>query len=282
MILVDNTQVLMSSIFAQHRDVAAIDEDLVRHMVLNTYRMYRKKFFREYGELVICEDGGASWRRDFFPLYKAKRRADRKENPEQWERFYDIINRIRAEVAEIFPYRNMLVQGCEADDIIAFLAKRYAPSEKVLILSGDKDFGQLQIHPNVVQYSPLLKKFVEVDAPQKFLLEHIVRGDSSDGVPNILSDDDCFMAEDKRQKPVTQKRMDEILKEYADTGKVSDKYAANWNRNSTLINLLNIPHEYESKIESEWNKPFTPSRAKILNYMIEKGLRNLIEDIGDF
>jgi 5'-3' exonuclease len=272
----------MSSIFAQHRDVAAIDEDLVRHMVLNTYRMYRKKFFREYGELVICEDGGASWRRDFFPLYKAKRRADRKENPEQWERFYDIINRIRAEVAEIFPYRNMLVQGCEADDIIAFLAKRYAPTEKVLILSGDKDFGQLQIHPNVVQYSPLLKKFVEVDAPQKFLLEHIVRGDSSDGVPNILSDDDCFMAEDKRQKPVTQKRMDEILKEYADTGKVSDKYAANWNRNSTLINLLNIPHEYESKIESEWNKPFTPSRAKILNYMIEKGLRNLIEDIGDF
>jgi len=282
MILVDNTQVLMSSIFAQHRDVAAIDEDLVRHMVLNTYRMYRKKFFREYGELVICEDGGASWRRDFFPLYKAKRRADRKENPEQWERFYDIINRIRAEVAEIFPYRNMLVQGCEADDIIAFLAKRYAPSEKVLILSGDKDFGQLQIHQNVVQYSPLLKKFVEVDAPQKFLLEHIVRGDSSDGVPNILSDDDCFMAEDKRQKPVTQKRMDEILKEYADTGKVSDKYAVNWNRNSTLINLLNIPAEYESKIESEWNKPFTPSRAKILNYMIEKGLRNLIEDIGDF
>jgi 5'-3' exonuclease len=282
MILVDNTQVLMSSIFAQHRDVAAIDEDLVRHMVLNTYRMYRKKFFREYGELVICEDGGASWRRDFFPLYKAKRRADRKENPEQWERFYDIINRIRAEVAEIFPYRNMLVQGCEADDIIAFLAKRYAPTEKVLILSGDKDFGQLQIHSNVVQYSPLLKKFVEIDAPQQFLLEHIVRGDSSDGVPNILSDDDCFMAEDKRQKPVTQKRMDEILKEYADTGKVSDKYAANWNRNSTLINLLNIPHQYESKIESEWNKPFTPSRAKILNYMIEKGLRNLIEDIGDF
>ena len=282
MILVDNTQVLMSSIFAQQRDVAAIDEDLVRHMVLNTYRMYRKKFFREYGELVICEDGGASWRRQFFPLYKAKRRADRKENAEQWDRFYDIINRIRAEVAEHFPYRNMLVPACEADDIIAYLVKECAPTEKILILSGDKDFGQLLIHKNVEQYAPLQKKFITVDNPQQFLLEHIVRGDSSDGVPNILSDDDCFMAEDKRQKPITQKRMDEILKEYADTGKVSDKYAANWNRNNTLINLLNIPSEYESKIQSEWNKPFTPSRAKILNYMIEKGLRNLIEDIGDF
>ena len=282
MILVDNTQVLMSSIFAQTRDVGTIDEDLVRHMVLNTYRMYRKKFFREYGELVICEDGGASWRRQFFPLYKAKRRADRKENPEQWERFYSIINTIRAEVAEHFPYRNMLVPGCEADDIIAYLARRYGSTEKVLILSGDKDFGQLLIYPQVEQYAPLLKKFVTVENPKQFLLEHIVRGDSSDGVPNILSDDDCFMAEDKRQKPITQKRMGEILKEYADTGKVSDKYSVNWQRNNTLINLLNIPSEYESKIESEWNKPFTPSRGKILNYMIEKGLRNLVGDIQDF
>jgi hypothetical protein len=282
MILVDNTQVLMSSIFAQHRDVAAIDEDLVRHMVLNTYRMYRKKFFREYGELVICQDGGASWRRDFFPLYKAKRRADRKENEAQWDRFYDIINRIRDEVAQHFPYRNMIVQGCEADDIIAYLVKRFAPTEKILILSGDKDFGQLQIHSSVAQYSPLQKKFVEVGNPKQFLLEHIIKGDSSDGVPNILSDDDCFMAEDKRQKPITKKRMDEFLQSYSQSGQVQDKYAANWNRNKTLIDLLHIPSEYESKIESEWNKPFTPSRAKILNYMIEKGLRNLVGDIQDF
>jgi hypothetical protein len=282
MILVDNTQVLMSSIFAQHRDVAAIDEDLVRHMVLNTYRMYRKKFFREYGELVICQDGGASWRRDFFPLYKAKRRADRKENEAQWDRFYDIINRIRDEVAQHFPYRNMIVQGCEADDIIAYLVKRFAPTEKILILSGDKDFGQLQIHSSVAQYSPLQKKFVEVGNPKQFLLEHIIKGDSSDGVPNILSDDDCFMAEDKRQKPITKKRMDEFLQAYSQTGQVQDKYAANWNRNKTLIDLLHIPSEYESKIESEWNKPFTPSRGKILNYMIEKGLRNLVGDIQDF
>ena len=282
MILVDNTQVLMSSIFAQHRDVAAINEDLVRHMVLNTYRMYRKKFFREYGELVICQDGGASWRRDFFPLYKAKRRADRKENEAQWDRFYDIINRIRDEVAQHFPYRNMIVQGCEADDIIAYLVKRFAPTEKILILSGDKDFGQLQIHSSVAQYSPLQKKFVEVGNPKQFLLEHIIKGDSSDGVPNILSDDDCFMAEDKRQKPITNKRMDEFLQAYSQSGQVQDKYAANWNRNKTLIDLLHIPSEYESKIESEWNKPFTPSRAKILNYMIEKGLRNLVGDIQDF
>jgi len=282
MILVDNTQVLMSSIFAHQRDIGEIDEHLIRHMVLNTYRMYRKKFFREYGELVICQDGGASWRRDFFPLYKARRRAVRKENPEQWDRFYGIIDTIREEVAQNFPYRNMIVQGCEADDIIAFLTKRYATTEKILILSGDKDFGQLQIYPNVDQYSPIQKTFITVENPKQYLLEHIIRGDSSDGVPNLLSDDDSFMNDTKRQKPVTKKRMEEILKFYGDTGNIQTKYVANWNRNKILIDLLHIPVEYEEKIECEWNKPFKPTRAKILNYMITNGLRNLIEDIGDF
>jgi len=282
MILVDNTQVLLSSIFAQTRDIGTIDENLIRHMVLNTYRMYRKKFFREYGELVICQDDGVSWRREFFPLYKAKRRADRKENPEQWEQFYNIINTIREEVAENFPYRNMIVRGCEADDIIAFLTKRYSPTEKVLILSGDKDFGQLQIHPNVTQYSPVLKKFISVENPKQYLFEHIIKGDSSDGVPNVLSDDDSLINKSKRQKPVTKKRMEQILKFYVDTGNIQTEYTENWNRNKILIDLLHIPVKYEEKIEFEWNKSVTPTRAKILNYMIEKGLRNLIEDIGDF
>lgn len=282
MILVDNSQIIMSSIFAQHKNVEDVSEDLVRHMVLNTYRMYRKKFGGEYGELVICEDGGASWRREFFPLYKARRREDRKEDPQKWERFYSMINTVRAEVAEHFPYRCIHVLKCEADDVIAYLVKRYAQTEKILILSGDKDFGQLQVFPNVKQYSPMQKKFVVVDNPQEFLLEHIVRGDTSDGVPNVLSDDDAFMAEDKRQKPITQKRLNEILQPYRQSRKVDDKYAANWNRNKTLIDLLQIPQQYEERIEVEWNKPFTPSRGKILNYMIEKGLRNLIGDIQDF
>jgi hypothetical protein len=282
MILVDNTQVIMSSIFAQQRNVEQINTDLVRHMVLNTYRTYRKKFFREYGELVICEDGGASWRRSFFPLYKAKRRADRKENEEQWNLFYAIINNVREEVAQNFPYRCVHVPGCEADDVIAFLVKRYAQKEKILILSGDKDFGQLHIYPNVQQFSPMLKKYVTVENPKQYLLEHIIKGDSSDGVPNILSDDDCFMAEDKRQKPVTKKRIEEILDHLAEKGTVPEKYAANWQRNQTLIDLLRIPSEHEERIEAEWNKPFSPSRNKILTYMIEKGLRNLIGDIQDF
>ncbi len=282
MILVDNTQVLMSAIFSQRMDIESIDEDLVRHVVLNCYRTYRNKFKGEYGELVICQDSGPSWRQDYFPLYKANRKKARSENPDSWKRFYEIMNTIQKEVEEVFPYKTIKVSRCEADDIIGVMCKNFAQKEPILILSGDKDFIQLHIHPLVKQFSPMQKKFVTDSNPKNFLLEHILRGDSSDGVPNILSDDDVFVDENKRQSPVTKKRIGEILEVYARSGTVENKYATNWDRNSTLINLINTPTQYEQQILSEWNIPIRNSRAKVLDYMIHKGLRNLISDIGDF
>ena len=174
MILVDNSQVIMSSLFAQ-RDLDYTDESLIRHMVLNTYRMYRKRFGKEYGELVLCQEGqgGAySWRRKFFPLYKASRREARKDNPEMWKRFYEIMDTVRTEVRDVFPYRNISVAGCEADDVIAVLTRNLHESQPIMILSGDKDFGQLQVYKGVKQYSPMQKKFVVVDNPKTFLFEH--------------------------------------------------------------------------------------------------------------
>ena len=284
MILVDNSQVIMSSLFAQ-RNLDYTDESLIRHMVLNTYRMYRKRFGKEYGELVLCQEGQGgeySWRRKFFPHYKAARREARKDNPDMWKRFYEIMDTVRTEVREVFPYKNLSVRGCEADDVIAVLARNLHEQEPILILSGDKDFGQLQIYNGVKQYSPMQKKFVTVDNPKTFLFEHIVKGDSSDGVPNVLSEDDCFVTDGKRQKPVTRKRLEELEQSWAESGKVPDAVAANWNRNETLISHLCIPQEYQERIMEEWRKPFTANRSKILNYMISKGLKNLISDIGDF
>ena len=280
-ILVDNSQVLMSAIFS-HADISTVSEDMVRHIVLNCYRSYRQKFGREYGELVICQDSSPSWRHDYFENYKANRKKARKDDPQKWKIFFEIMNNIRNEIAEVFPYKNMKVSRCEADDIIAVLCRDICVREKVLILSGDKDFIQLHIHPNVVQYSPIQKKFVTNSNPSQFLKEHIVKGDASDGIPNIFSADDVFIDENKRQTPATKKRNDEVLKHLATSGRVENKYSVNWDRNDTLINLLNIPVEYQEQILTEWNIPENKTRSKILNYMIDKKLNNLMSDIGDF
>ena len=282
MILVDNSQVIMSALFSQYDVDSLANEDLVRHVVLNCYRSYRTKFAAEFGELVICQDSSASWRREFFPEYKASRKKLREGDPEKWNAFYSIMDTIKAEVEEIFPYKNMRIQGCEADDIIGVLCRTQHATEPILILSGDKDFVQLHIYPEVQQYSPIQKKFITEANPQKFLLEQIIRGDSGDGVPNILSDNDVFITHEKRQKSITKKILQETMDFYIEHGRSEDKYGVNWNRNDTLINLVNTPKQYEDKILNEWNIPNTKNRSKILPFMIDKKLGELIADVGDF
>ena len=75
---------------------------------------------------------------------------------------------------------------------------------KVLILSGDKDFIQLH-NDRIKQYNTVLNKFVgKGENPIIYIREHILKGDRSDGILNILSDDNVFV-EGRRQTPLSKK-----------------------------------------------------------------------------
>jgi len=210
MILVDLNQVLISNLMAQTRgqfdDLP--DKDMLRHMVLNSLRGYNLKFKEEYGTPVLCADGANPWRRDIFPNYKFKRKQSRDESGIDWSALFQMIGEIRDEIAQNFPYIVLHIDKVEADDIIAVLVKEYHTKEKIMIVSGDKDFIQLHRYPNVKQYAPIQKKFVEDEDPIKYLHEQVIKGDRSDGVPNILSDDEIFVR-NERQKPIRAKQLEE-------------------------------------------------------------------------
>jgi hypothetical protein len=281
MILLDNNQIILANLFHSVKDNSTISEDLLRHMVLNSYRLLRKHFKDQYGELVICHDSSNSWRKQYFPNYKANRAKAHQKSEFDWDQIYQILNKIRDEIRDVFPYKNVKIDSAEADDIIAVLARKYHDQEKILIISNDKDFQQLQRYPNVFQYSTFKKQLLVCDNPYDFLMEHILRGDSGDGVPNILSDDDVFVVDDKRQNRLTQKVITEI-KENINTISVSPHYR-NWDRNKTLIDFDMIPEQLETNIISEFNKNSSVTdRSKVLPYMITNRLKNLIEIIEEF
>ncbi len=277
MILVDNNQIIIGSLFAQTKNGQEVSHDLIRHMVLNTYRIMKNKFSREYGELVICHDSGDCWRKKFFPEYKANRKKQKKKSVIDWDGIFDIFHMIRTEVQENFPYKHMYIPHAEADDIIAILTKKYHTEEKVLIVSSDKDFQQLQRFPNVSQYTPLHKKMLICDNPLKFLTHHIIKGDASDGIPNILSDDDAFVNENKRQKPCGVKKIDVISGELEQW-----TTERNWQRNQTLIDFTYIPEEMQGEIVEMFETQEVSDRSKIFNYMITHKLKNLMEVVGEF
>ena len=284
-ILVDFNQIAISNLMINLKmnHINEVEEDMLRHMILNSLRFNRNKFSKEYGELIICCDGRNTWRKDVFPFYKQNRKKTRAASGYDWGKIFDVLNTIREELDEHFPYKVIHNDRAEADDIIAILAKNWI-DEKVLILSGDKDFMQLQKFDNINQYSPVQKKFLRTKDPKEFLFEHIVRGDVGDGIPNCLSKDSTFVAGD-RQKPVTKKRLDEWMK----AGKVTTGDVTWFDRNRRLIDLEYIPEDLRDEIilQYEAAKPLhsgdeLAARRGLLNYFVKNRLSKLMPNIQEF
>ena len=279
MIVIDYSGIAIASIFAQKQSVS---EDLIRHMVLNQLRMYNLRYRKEYGNMVLACDGG-SWRKEIFPQYKAHRKASRDSSGLDWTEFFRILNLVRDEISENLPYKVVHIQNIEADDIIGTLAEKtqnFGQHEPVMIISADKDFIQLQQYSNVKQFSPMTKSLVVEKDPIRYLQEHIMRGDSGDGIPNILSPDNCFV--DKlRQKPVSSKKIDEWIATYDDLStKMEQETYRNFQRNQALIDLSRVPQSKKDTIINTYDSVKTHSN--ILNYLITKRCGLLIECAEEF
>ena len=282
MILIDYSGIAISAVVAQKLPP---EENLLRHMLLNSIRMYRKRYTKEYGEIVVACDAPNTWRRAVFPYYKAKRREARKkdESGTDWSAIFEIMAKVQQEMSENLPWTVLQIEGAEADDIIGTLAantQEFGKHEPVMVVSSDKDFIQLQRYKNVAQYSPARKKLLAVDNAMEELRNHILSGDSGDGIPNVLSDDDCFVTEGKRQKPLTKK-----MRARLDSGELVEQYMTNIERNINLIDLTRTPASLKSEIINkfeEQREAVKNNGSKTLPYLIEKQCKLLIEEVGDF
>jgi hypothetical protein len=286
MIILDLNQVMISNMMMHLGNNSEVDEDLVRHMILNSIRLYKQKFSADYGELVIACDDKNYWRKSVFPYYKAHRKEDREKSTHDWNRIFEVLNKIRDEIRDNFPYKVIQVERAEADDIIGVLTAHKGTylmnddTERVLILSGDKDFGQLQKYVNVDQFSPVLKKWIKVPDARRFLREHIMKGDRGDGIPNFLSNDSCIINKE-RQKPLATKKLDLWVDQepemYCD-----ERMLRNYKRNEQLVDLEQVPDEIADAILEQYRGYKLPKKSGLLNYFIKNKLKNLMDSIGEF
>jgi hypothetical protein len=288
MILIDLNQVLLSGLMAQiaSQKNLKLEENLVRHLVLNILRSHIKQFKKEYGEVVLCCDNRKYWRKDFFPFYKAGRKKAREKSDLDWQLIFDILGNLKQELKEYFPYKVIDVSGAEADDIIGTLAPMKVGEENILILSSDGDFLQLQMYNgkslkhSIKQYNPTQKKFIVSKNPLTELKEKIISGDKGDGIPNVLSPSDCFVRE-LRQKPITKNRLEQLLNEDYESWE-DESARIGFSRNQTLIDLRNIPDDIRNSIIDTYNITKPAPRMKLMNYFMEKKLKNLMEVIEEF
>jgi hypothetical protein len=282
MIIFDYNQVAISNLMEQiGSSKAPVEENLVRHMILNTMRTYIKRFKESHGpEVVIACDNRKYWRREIFPHYKASRKKNRDASGHDWNSIFDCLHKIKEELKEHSPYKVIDVDGAEADDVIASLVLKYSPHGKIMILSSDKDFAQLQKYPNVEQFSPILKRYIKEPLPSVQLKQMIIRGDKGDGVPNILTKDDVFVV-GGRQKPITEAKIINWLNQDP-TEFCNEEMLRNYSRNESLIDLTKIPQTIVSEILDKYETTQAKTKSVFMNYMIANKLKNLIEVLDEF
>lgn len=282
MIIFDFNQVAISNLMEQiGSSKAPVDETLVRHMILNTIRTYVKKYKDSHGpEVIIACDNRHYWRREIFPFYKASRKKNREASGHDWSSIFECLGKIKQELKDHSPYKVLDIDTCEADDIIAVLAMKYSSTQKIMILSSDKDFAQLQKFPNVEQYSPILKKTIKEPLPAAQLKQLIIRGDKGDGIPNILSPDNCIV-DGVRQKAITEAKiinwMNQSPEEFC-----NEEMMRNFKRNEMLIDLTMIPESLKLTILDTYETAKGKNKQEFMNYMIANRLKNLIEVIDEF
>lgn len=234
-----------------------------KYLMLNGIQKVKVK--HRPNELVICFDS-YSWRKKFFPFYKARREMAKKKSGIDKTAFKESIDEIYADLIKYFPFKVVRVEWAEADDVIAALAKHISDrGDQIIIASRDKDFKQL-LTSDIRLYDTVEGKFIKCEHPKTYLIKHVLMGDSGDDVPNVRSDDDVFITEGKRQKNCGAKGVEKMLADGLEETIKKEGLLANFRRNKKLIRLT------KSTIPGRvWNGAidcYESQEAKKGNYML--------------
>lgn len=296
MIIVDYSQVLLASVFV-FADEFRKGQDpekmkgVLRHTFLTSILSYKREYGKKYGEIVIACDGRNYWRKAVFQHYKANRKKDREKSETDWDSVFSHLAGMRQELIDYFPWKVVLVDTAEGDDVMAVLSKYcvenhttqdglFEDVEPVLLITSDGDMKQCH-NKHVRQWSPIQKKFVAM--PDKdFLVEKIIRGDSGDGVPSLLCPDDWFVNPEfdgVRAKPVTKKVIERFKTGVGLTQEESDRYL----RNKTLVDLSCIPENIVADIISAYEnaKPVHDLNG-VMNFLMSVRAKQLLERVQEF
>ena len=283
MYIIDFNGLVYGNMFSVAKEIGYnISEKDAKIIVLNGILKVNSELKEKYGNPVIAVDGQNVWRRKIFPYYKVKRKDNRKRMKIDYEFLKDIVNQMYQEIQDNFPYKVIKVDRAEADDVIAVLCKHFHKQEDIAVVSVDSDMQQLSRYDGVINFNPKTNEFVYDDKPEEKLKIKILRGDSGDSIPNVLSEDDAIVNPNKRQKRLSSKQIEDWLSRKDFWQNPDEDVARNLKRNKVLIDLRYVPKAIEEKVIEEYNKPIKGTKKNIANYLIKNGFGNLLEEVRGF
>ncbi len=280
--------VVHTCINLHHESREEVTVNSVRHVAFSSLLYYKKRFSKTHGLPIVCADRKPYWRDAVHKYYKKNRDKARKDSKIDWKAFSEHFKQVQEDINEFSPYPFIAPARTEADDSISVLTQ-YASARKqpVMIVSSDKDMIQLQQRfPDVKQYSPSRKKLLTLKDADYDLLTHIIKGDTSDGIPNIFSPSDILMTTGgPKQKSVTKKMLEEVhaLDDPLEWSMLDDDSKAKFKRNRLLIDTSRIPGRIKDAIIEQYEQETATKKPNRMMACVKKyRLRQLFESVREF
>jgi len=297
-ILSDFSQLAISGIMATLTPKEINDPDSIndiRTIILSQILSLKTKF---KGEMILCCDSKNYWRKDAFPYYKGHRKHLKSKDKIDWNKLHGHVDNVKSDLKEYFPFKLIEVEKAEGDDVIAILVKYlqendlnegtlFETPQDITICSSDHDFKQLHKYKNVKQWSNAQKKFVICDTtPEEYIIEHTVKGDGGDNIPNIYSGDWWAKARSEgtsiRAISAKESRLEGFYNDGIDSCQNAEE-RKNFKRNRMLVDFDYIPDDIcDSIIKSYEHDVPSGNRGTIFDYMIKYRLKMLLKNIDEF
>lgn len=244
-------------------------EELIRDSLKMTFNKVFNilEWNQEYQvDILFAKDGYKLWRRErLFQEYKAHRKSKRDASPVDFELVYNVFDEVWEQLKSVLPFRFITLNGIETDDVIyETIMSEYDSYDHFQIYSADGDFVQILRNKKVELYNPKTKEFHNPEDSEFELFEKIIRGDKSDGIPNIYADSIT-----ERQKPIFTTRIKSWhdnkndFKEYLK--KEPKETQRRFVRNKRLIDMRDIPEDIKRQIRQALVVPRTEFNLK--NYL---------------
>jgi DNA polymerase I len=233
--------------------------------------------------VIVAWDKGWSGRDDVYPEYKSQRKSRPDLLREQWPHL--------APLAEAFGFRNVAVEGYEADDVIATLARHASEQHiPVMIVSGDRDVYQVVrdgirvmttsrgvTDTKIYDHDGVIERY---GVPPELVTDFIgLKGDTSDNIPGVPGIGDKTAAQLLGQfgdlegvlravDQISGAKRKQNLTEHADDARISKRLA-------TMVDDVEVPIAVAEELRSP------PDRSKLRDAAAEFELRAVIQRLDE-
>lgn len=248
--LVDSKLMAYNSSYNLERSMGSVFEDL--RYVLEDLAYAHKD---QVTKVVLGFDYGKShFRKTLYPEYKGGRKYNRVP-----EDFQDNYRYKLPELAKALGLGVLGVEGVECDDLIGILLAGYTGTERVVLVTGDRDWLQLTIgKPRIIMYDPKQRQQITTDCKSipQFLVEKIMKGDTSDNLQGIYNCGPVAYSEfaekafnDHRSYTGTYKeQLDFLYSEYLAFGQSHSKYRVHNKYHKFGVTTLEELFEYNLQL----------------------------------